>query len=173
MMSEVFLVTGLGGAVALAAPFALPSSVRFERHRTMAASPSAILEVLGSGAGYQKMNPYKDADPNLNITLLGPERGIGSGFAFKGKDGTGTQTIIAMEEGRSVTMLIDMGAMGKSTHTYLLKPAEGGTTVTWRLDAAFGMNPIGRIFGLFLERMLGSTMERGLCNLDRVVTSAA
>ncbi|MGL4439454.1 MAG: SRPBCC family protein [Bosea sp. (in: a-proteobacteria)] len=173
MMTEVLLVTGLGAAAAVAATFLLPAAVRFERSRTIADTPNSLVAVLDSGAGYQKMNPYKDADPNLNITLQGPERGIGSGFAFKGKDGTGTQTIIAMEEGRSVTMLIDMGAMGKSTHTYLLQPATGGTTVTWRMDAGFGMNPIGRVFGLFLERMLGPTMERGLANLDRVVTNAA
>jgi hypothetical protein len=173
MITEALLVTGLGAAAAIAATFALPAAVRFERHRTIAATPASLLAVLDSGAGYQKMNPYKDADPKLGITLLGPERGIGSGFAFKGKDGTGTQIIIVMEEGRSVTMLIDMGAMGKSTHTYLLKPTDSGTTVTWRMDAGFGMNPIGRVFGLFLERMLGPTMERGLANLDRVVTNAA
>jgi hypothetical protein len=173
MMSEILSVTGLVAAAGIAATFALPSAVQFERSRTIASTPAALQAVLESGAGYQKMNPYKDADPKLNITLQGPERGIGSGFAFKGKDGTGTQTIVAMEEGRSVTMLIDMGAMGKSTHTYLFKPANGGTTVTWRMDAGFGMNPIGRVFGLFLERMLGPTMERGLANLDRVVTNAA
>jgi carbon monoxide dehydrogenase subunit G len=66
-----------------------------------------------------------------------------------------------------------MGAMGKSTHSYLLKSADGGTSVTWRMNADFGMNPVGRVFGLFLEKMLGPTMERGLANLDRVVTNAA
>lgn len=173
MLSETLLVTGVGGAAALAAPFALPAAVRFERSRTIAATPAALQAVLDAGASYQRINPFKDADPKLAITLFGPERGVGSGFAFKGKDGSGTQTIVAMDEGRSVTMLVDMGAMGKSTHTFLLKPADGGMTVTWRIDAAFGKNPIGRVFGLFLERMLAPTMERGLANLDRVVTNAA
>jgi hypothetical protein len=173
MLTEALMVGGIGGAAAIALSFVLPSAVQFERTRTVAASPSSILALLDGGAGFQQINPYKDADPKLQITQFGPERGVGSGFAFKGKDGKGTQTIIAMEPGRSVTMLIDMGAMGKSTHTWLLAPAAGGTSVTWRLDAGFGMNPIGRVFGLFLERMLGPTMERGLANIDRVVTNAA
>jgi hypothetical protein len=105
------------------------------------------------------------------VELFGPSHGVGSGFRFKGKDGAGVQTITAVEEGRSVSCVIDMGFMGKPVHLFTLAPADGGTRVTWRMESVFGLNPLGRIFGLFMEKMLGPICERGLANLDRVVTA--
>ena len=104
--------------------------------------------------------------------MHGPSSGIGSGFSFDGKDGKGTQTIVAMEENRSVTMQIDLGAMGRPVTTFLLEPSSGllepspgATIVTWSTKSDFGMNPIGRVFGLFLDGMLGPDYETGLRKL--------
>lgn len=169
------ILFSLGGAAALVAavPMLLPASAVIERRAVVAAEPAAIYPLIASNAGFQRFNPFRDADPDLAITLSGPATGIGSAFAFKGKDGAGTQTIVAVEENRSVTNQIDMGAMGKPTLTFTLAPVAGGTEVTWRMESQFGANPIGRVFGLFMDKLLGPVAERGLSNLSRVVTSAA
>ncbi|MEO0637338.1 MAG: SRPBCC family protein [Pseudomonadota bacterium] len=160
----------IGGAVItalIAAPYVLPSSKTVERTATIAAPAEEVYPLLASSKGFQTFNPYKAKDPNLNIVFSGPQEGVGASFAFDGKDGKGTQTIIAMEENRSVTMEIDLGPMGKPVTTFTLEPKGDATAVTWSTKSDFGMNPIGRVFGLFLDGMLGSDYEQGLALLDQ------
>ncbi len=161
----------IGSGVALAAlalvPFALPSSKRVERSGFVPAPPQAVYALVSTTAGFQTFNPYKDEEPDLNIKPFGPESGIGAGFAFAGKSATGTQTIIAAETDRSVTMQIDLGSMGKPVQSFTLTPEKDGTRVVWATESAFGYNPIGRVFGLFMDGYLGPTYERGLANLAK------
>ncbi len=167
----------IGGTVAIVAlsfiPFALPSSVRVERSATIDATPAQLFELVASNEGFQTFNPYKDTDPDLKITLSGPKSGIGSGFAFDGKEGKGTQFVTAVEPERTVTMQIDLGRMGQPVQTFRFDPKGDATQVTWQVDMEFGMNPIGRVFGLFMDGMLGKTYERGLANLANAVSKSA
>lgn len=168
------IIIGASALVALSfVPLTLPSSVQVERSAIVEAAPNEIFELIASNRGFQTFNPYLDTDPNLKIDLAGPERGVGSGFAFKGKEGKGTQFITAVEKDKSVTMQIDLGAMGKPVQTFQLSPMPNGTQVTWNVEMQFGLNPIGRVMGLFMDSMLGKTYERGLANLARVVSKSA
>ena len=158
------------GAMALVSlPYALPSGVVVERTATIAADPEAVYGILASNRGFQTINPWKDADPDLRITLQGPESGVGSAFAFEGAEGAGVQTIVAAEPGRRVVTEIDLGRMGKPVQTFTIEPDDDGARVVWSTEARFGMNPIGRVFGLFMEGRLGPVYERGLANLADAV----
>ena len=68
-------------------------------------------------------------------------------------------------------MQIDLGAKGKPTQTFSFHKVPAGTRVVWGLDADFGNNPIGRIIGLFMDKMMGETFERGLNNLSLAVAN--
>ncbi len=151
-------------------PFTLPGQVHVERSAIINAQPHDIFPMLASGREYQRFNPYKTADPDLRIELNDVENGIGSGFAFDGKDGKGTQVVTALTENRSVTMQIDLGSMGQPVQQFELEPTNEGTKVTWSMDMSFGMNPIGRVFGLFMDGMVGKTYEQGLVNMAKAVT---
>lgn len=155
----------------VAGTFVLPSSVTVERTKVIAAEDAALFNIISGNESFQTFNPYKDTDPKLAITLSGPATGIGSAFAFKGVEGEGTQTITAIEPNRSVTMQIDLGAMGKPVQNFRLEPVAGGTEVKWSVTSDFGYNPAGRVFGLFMDGMLGPIYERGLGNLEKAVRS--
>ncbi|MEM7544056.1 MAG: SRPBCC family protein [Pseudomonadota bacterium] len=159
------------GALALIgiSPYVMPGEVTIEREAVIDASPEAVYQVLSSNQGFQRINPWKDADPTLQITLSGPEAGIGSAFSFSGKDGEGTQTITALDPARRVVTEIDLGAMGKPVQSFTLEPAGEGVRVIWSTRADFGLNPIGRIIGLFMDDRLGPVYEQGLKNLANVV----
>lgn len=152
-------------AIATAGAMMLPRQVRVERSAIMDATPSDILDLAASNAGYQRFNPYKTADANLKIDLFGPASGVGSGFAFDGKDGRGTQTVAEVTADH-VRYDIDLGAMGHPTQTIAALPDAGGTRVTWVMEADLGLNPVARVFGLFMDGMIGKTFDQGLANLD-------
>ncbi|WP_305989146.1 SRPBCC family protein [Roseibium sp. MMSF_3544] len=160
------ILAGGVGVIALlgAGTLLLPKTVHVERHAKVAASPEAILELAASNHGFQKFNPYLTADPELKIKPFGPDTGVGSGFHFDGKDGKGTQTV-AKVTATSVRYDIDLGAMGKPVQQISAQSLPGGTQVTWTMDMDLGFNPIARVFGLFLDGMVGKTFEQGLDNL--------
>lgn len=172
-LTTIATISGAILVALIAAPYALPDHKVVERAAIIEATPDAIYPLLTSSAGFQSFNPYKDADPDLEIIFQGPAEGVGSGFAFSGRDGQGTQIITDMQDNASVTMQIDLGSMGQPVQTFTLEPINNGTRVVWSVESQFGMNPIGRVFGLFLDGMLGKTYERGLENLTRVVAEQA
>jgi carbon monoxide dehydrogenase subunit G len=162
MMGFAAVAGAISAAVAM-----LPGSRRVERTGFVSAPPETVFALIESTEGFQRFNPYRDDEPNLKITPIGPAAGIGAGFAFEGKSASGTQTIVALERNRSVTMQIDLGSMGKPVQSISLKPENGGTRITWATESQFGANPIQRVFGMFLDRMLGPTYERGIDNLAK------
>jgi len=172
-ISAAIITGGVILTAIITLPFALPASKTVERSAIINADRETLYAMIASPKAYQKFNPYRDTDPNLKIEYMEIESGIGAGFSFKGKEGQGTQTVTALEENKKVTMLIDLGSLGKPVQTFTLTPTENGTQIVWSTKSEFGMNPIGRVFGLFLEKMLGETYERGLKNMEKAVTSAA
>lgn len=150
---------------ALLATQLLPRDVTVMRKAQVDASPSDVIALLASNEGYQKINPYKASDENLKITLFGPSSGVGSGFHFDGKDGKGSQTVARVTD-TSITFDIDMGPMGQPKQIVEVRPNAGGSAVEWRMEADLGRNPIARIFGLFMDGMIGKTLDQGLSNLN-------
>ncbi|MDP2575092.1 SRPBCC family protein [Vibrio penaeicida] len=146
----------------------LPRHIKVERNTLLPSGAKKVLELASSNRGYQQFNPYKSEDPNLKITHFGPETGVGSGFHFNGKDGKGSQTVASISD-TSVQYNIDLGAMGQPTQMIKAEPNKNGVLVTWQMNMDLGMNPISRVFGLFMDKMVGKTFEKGLTNLARVV----
>lgn len=156
--------------VAVLSVLIVPKTVTVTREKVLLVSSEAIFPLLNSNKGFQVFNPYKKADPKLSISFSGPDVGVGSAFAFSGKEGKGTQTITAVAPNMSVTTEIDLGAMGKPIQTFRLDPVQRGTKMTWTTTMDFGYNPIGRVMGLFMDNMLGKHYEQGLTMLEQHVT---
>ncbi len=162
-MTILYTVLAILAAIILIA-LLLPRKVVVTRQADVALSPEDVIARVASTEGFQTFNPYCTTDPDLKITPFGPIEGVGSGFRFEGKEGKGTQTVTAVNS-TSVTHLIDLGAMGKPVQTIEAKAEGHGSRVTWTVTSDMGFNPIFRIFGLFMDRMLGKTYELGLKNI--------
>ena len=143
----------------------LPRKVVVTREADIDMRPEDVIARVASTEGFQSFNPYCTTDPALQITPFGPATGVGSGFRFEGKEGKGTQTVTALTA-HSVTHLIDLGAMGKPVQVIEARPTANGAHVTWTVTSDMGLNPVFRIFGLFMDRMLGKTYELGLRNMQ-------
>lgn len=164
------ILAGGAGVIALAAvgTFLLPKQVHVERKTIVSATPDAILALAASNEGYQRFNPYLTTDPDLKISPFGPASGVGSGFSFDGKEGKGRQTVAGVSA-NSVRYDIDLGTMGQPTQMIHTIPTAGGTLVTWSMDMDLGYNPVARVFGLFMDGMVGKTFEQGLDNLASAI----
>ena len=52
---------------------------------------------------------------------------------------------------------------------FIITQENGMSKVTWTFDGDMVYNPMNKIFGLFLERILGPSYEEGLQNLKKLV----
>lgn len=162
-MTIIYTITTIIAAIVLIA-LLLPRKVVVTRRADVALRPEDIIARVASTEGFQTFNPYCTTDPDLKITPFGPSEGVGSGFRFEGKEGKGTQTV-TQTTATCVTHLIDLGAMGKPVQIIEAKATDAGARVTWTVTSDMGYNPVFRIFGLFMDRMLGKTYELGLKNI--------
>jgi hypothetical protein len=162
-MTIIYTILAIVAAIALIA-LLLPRKVVVTRQTDVDMNPEDIIARVASTEGFQTFNPYCTTDPELKITPIGAAEGVGSGFHFEGKEGKGTQTVTAVTK-TSVTHLIDLGATGKPVQTIEAAPTAKGSRVTWTVTSDMGFNPVFRIFGLFMDRMLGKTYELGLKNI--------
>ena len=165
-MTIVYTIIAIVAAIVLIA-LCLPRKVAVSRSARVELTPEEVIARVASTDGFQTFNPYCTTDPDLKIVPFGPAEGVGSGFSFEGKEGKGTQTVTAVTSS-SVTHLIDLGAMGKPVQTIEATASDAGTQVTWTVTSDMGFNPVFRIIGLFMDRMLGKTYELGLKNLAAI-----
>ncbi|WP_425038525.1 SRPBCC family protein [Primorskyibacter sp. S187A] len=165
-VTQILGLTAGAAALLVAGTFALPRHIEITRSALVPAAPEAVLALAASSEGYQSFNPYLSKDPALKISPFGPSTGVGAGFHFDGKDGKGSQTVADMTAD-TVHFNIDLGPMGQPRQSITARPSESGSEVIWRMKADLGMNPIARVFGLFMDRMIGKTFETGLANLQK------
>lgn len=160
------LLTGFTCIVVVAAGTLvfLPRDVTVTRTGLVPATPQAIVALAASHTGYQRFNPYLSTDPDLKIETFGPASGVGSGFHFDGKEGKGKQTVAIVQDS-AVQYDIDLGPMGRPTQKISATAQGDQSEVTWHMHADMGLNPVARVMGLFMDRMVGPTFERGLQNM--------
>jgi len=153
--------------------FLLPRKVSVERKLVMNASPRSIFEQINTLKNWVKWSPWHRMDTTMQLSFTGLETGAGASYNWISVNknvGSGSLTIIASVPNDSLVMLMDYGANGKSTGKFLLVKENQNTRVTWCVESDLGMNPISRWFGLFLDCMVGPDLEKGLLNLDQLLT---
>jgi effector-binding domain-containing protein len=154
--------------------FLLPRKVSVERKMVMNASPGSIFEQINTLKNWVKWSPWLRMDTTMELSFTGPEKGIGASYNWKSDDrnvGKGSLTILGSVPFDSILILMDYGVNGKSTGKFILEKDFHNTSVTWYVESDLGMNPISRWFGLFLDRMVGPDLEKGLSNLYKILSA--
>lgn len=152
-----------------------PSSYRVERSATIAATPQALFEQVNDHKKFDAWNPWSKMDPSAKNTYSGPDTGVGSACSWVGeKVGEGTATITESKPGELVRQRMDWKKPmeGTSTVDFTFQPDGDKTIVTW---AMYGDNNfMGKLFSLFMscESMCGPEFEKGLADLEKIVTTA-
>ena len=166
LLGLVILVVLLAGIGML-----LPRQVHVERSATIEAPPATIFAVINGFKMFNQWSPWYDVDPSAQYTYEGPARGVGARMSWKGdpkKAGSGSQEIIESRPFEVVRSSLDFGDQGLATAQFALSGEGAGTRVTWGLDVDMGMSPVGRYFGLMMDKMVGTDYEKGLAGLKKL-----
>ena len=161
------LVTGF-----VISAYLLPRNVTVERQVTIAAPPEVVFPLVNSLQRSTEWSPWILRDPAISVTFEGPSEGVGNIMIWTSEVdtvGNGRQEIVESIANQRVATLLDFGEMGTANAWIDLAQIEGGTQVTWGLNADMGLNPIGRWMGLMMDRLVGPDYEAGLANLQDLI----
>lgn len=150
----------------------LPNTAHVERSIVIDAPPATVFTVLNGFRQFHRWSPWQEADPNMQMVYEGPETGVGAKQSWSGNAevGSGSQEILESEPYRRILIRLRFGGFeGDFLASYTLEPGNGGTRLTWGLDADYKHSIMGRYFGLFSDSMLGPDYERGLAKLKSFV----
>ena len=148
--------------------FFLPSVVKVNRSVEIKASQELVFSQFNILKEFRQWSPWDKIDPNMTVEYSGPESGKGCSYTWKSehdKVGNGIMTIRESYPNDSIITDMDFMENGKaSSKTTLVKNGDM-ITVTWGFETDMGSNPFGRIFGLFMDKMIGGDFEKGLNSL--------
>jgi uncharacterized protein YndB with AHSA1/START domain len=170
------IILGLAAVIAILLVVAAmqPADFRVERSLTIAASPTALFDQVNDHKKFAAWNPWEKMDPSSKTVYSGTDSGVGAVASWKGdKVGEGSATITESKPGELVRQRMDWKAPmeGVSTVDFTFKPEGEKTVVTW---AMYGKNGfMGKLMSLFMdcESMCGPEFEKGLADLEKVVTA--
>jgi len=152
----------------------LPRQVHVERSIVIDAPAATVYVLIDGFKQFHKWSPWAALDPNAKYSWEGPAYGVGAKQSWVGdpkKVGSGSQEIIEVKPYEMVKSHLDFGKQGVATAQFTLSPEATGTKVTWGLDSDMGAGPIGRYFGLMMDRMIGADYEKGLAGLKTLAES--
>lgn len=175
MLTFLRILAGLVLLLALlaAAAFLLPRQVNISRDIQIdAVPPEAVFPYINSLEQMQAWNPWLERDADVAVSFEGPTAGVGAKMIWQSEQrdvGQGAQEIVESVENERVVSALEFGGRGDAVATLSLQPEDGGTRVTWGLDADLGNAPMLRWMGLAMDRMVGGDYETGLANLKALL----
>ena len=152
----------------------LPRNVHVERSIVIDAPAATVFALLDGYKQFNKWSPWAVYDPNAKYTYEGPEFGVGAKQSWSGDPktvGTGSQEIIEVKQNESVKSRLEITGQGPANALFTLTPENGSTKVVWGLDCDMGKGPVGRYFGLMMDRMIGKDFEKGLSGMKTLAES--
>ena len=144
----------------------LPATAHVERQIQISAPPAIVFALVNDFHQINQWSPWLDTDPNALYTISGPRRGIGATLTWDGRIvGKGSQVIMESEPFYRIVSELDLDSQGQAIGTFEFLQTEKGTHVIWGFDNDFGLNLVGRYFGLMLDGIVGPDYEKGLRSL--------
>jgi hypothetical protein len=146
------------------------------RSTTVHAEPARVYEQVEDFHHWPSWSPWEELDPDMERTYSGPERGIGSVYAWSGnrKAGEGRMEIARAHEPTEVQIDLHFIKPFKSSSvtTFSFAPEGDGTKVTWTMT---GARTLGiKVMSIFksMDKLVGPDFEKGLAKLKRVSEGA-
>lgn len=145
----------------------LPSRPNVERDILIDAHAATIFALLNDFRQVRKWSTMLEGDPNAQIDISGPPRGVDASIYWNGHIiGRGRQTIVASVPYESVTTQFDLGK--RATTGFALSSENGLTRIIWNHRSDYGFNLVGRYFALLQGSVIGARQEQGLARLKEL-----
>ena len=175
---EILISLAIVAALYLLVALVLPSSrhlvEKIETNRKL----TIAFDSLNSLRRFKDWNPLVLRDPVVQITLSGPDSGVGARLDYVSKKdglGKGSWEITESVPREKVSYKIENEERGSNKRTsFTFKPTgrnNRNLEITQTFDVDYGWNLIGRYAGLYVTRHVGDDMKMGLTRLVNMLAA--
>lgn len=151
-----------------------PSHIHVERSVVIDQNRSMVYDFTTDLKNYQQWSPWYELDTAAVYTYSNVTSGAGAAMSWESKVdkvGSGTMTITDVVKDSMVALDLNFMKNGVAKGSYFYSDEGSGTKMTWGLDFEAGMNPLLRIMGKFMDKMVGPDFDRGLNKLKALMES--
>jgi hypothetical protein len=147
-----------------------------QRSTTVQAEPARVYEQVEDFHRWPTWSPWEELDPDMDRSYSGPEKGVGSVYAWSGnrKAGQGRMEITRADEPSEVHIDLQFIKPFKSSSvtTFVFTPEGDRTNVTWTMTGprTFGIKLMSLVRSM--DKMVGPDFEKGLARLKQVSEGA-
>lgn len=146
---------------------------RIQRELVINRSSDTIYDYIKHIKNQENYSKWVMTDPNMHKTYTGTDGTVGFIYAWNSQNksaGKGEQEITALEPGKSIRIEIRFEKPFKGvgfTQQILDAASTSQTKITWSMHgkSVYPMN----ITNLFIDKILGSDIEKSLINLKRIL----
>jgi hypothetical protein len=147
----------------------LPAKVYVEESVLVNAPAELIFRQVNNLKSWESWSPFQKEDTAMTSTYEGPEAGVGAVQKWKSEvNGDGSMTITESIKDSLIKMKLDFAKQGVPTSDWKFEKQGMATKVTWNVDMERLGYPMGRIFGLFMPKMMHKSFKDGLENLKKL-----
>ncbi len=151
-----------------------PHHFKVSRTRTINAPAPVIYNNVIDFKNWKSWSSWAETNPNIDINLSQPSKGIASTYRWKDKHGFGTMTTLQTTAYSTINQLMTYeGFPPSSVHWQFHPNSDGSTKTTWTIqgkDLPFKFKAFALIAG-GMEQQIGPHYERSLEKLDSIVTA--
>ncbi|WP_438969156.1 SRPBCC family protein [Nonlabens sp.] len=167
----LILILFIGGAVYFSIK---DGKYDITKSESIDAPPSLIFDQIKDFKQWSNWYPLLK-DKEVSAIMGKQTQGIDANYSFTSPNGTGTMTITSIEPDKSITfnMIYENGMTSSNSEVVMnLEPIENGTQLTWNIKGEQGLldKVISEIFGFYIETEITPDYEKGLKNIEAVIT---
>jgi uncharacterized protein YndB with AHSA1/START domain len=178
-MLVAYILIGIAVLVAIliAVVASRPKDFTITRRATISAPPAVVFPHFNDFHNWRAWSPWERMDPNLERTYDGPTAGEGAKYAWRGNKqvGEGRMTITESRPNELIRLKLEFLKPFKATNMteFAFRPEGQGTHVTWSMHGERNFMFKAMCMLMDMDNMVGKDFERGLANLQSVVTSGS
>jgi effector-binding domain-containing protein len=175
---EILISLAIVVALFLVVGLVLPSSRHLVEKTETNRKLTIVFDTLNSFRRFKDWNTLPLRDPRMQMTLSGPEEGVGARLDYDSKErglGQGSWEITESVPREKIAIKIDNVERGENKRTeFTFKPTGRNNRyveITQTYDVDYGWNLLGRYAGLYVTRHVGDDMKMGLTRLVNTLAS--
>ncbi|GHC06994.1 polyketide cyclase [Thermomonas carbonis] len=168
ILISLAIVAGLFLVVALVLPSSRSLVEKVETNRKL----TIAFDSLNSLRRFKDWNPLVMRDPRVQMTLSGPDSGVGARLDYVSKEeglGKGFWEITESVPREKVSYKIENEERGSNKRTsFIFKPTgrnNRNVEITQTYNVDYGWNLLGRYAGMYVSRHVGDDMKLGLSRI--------
>jgi len=152
--------------------FLLPSKIIVERSTVINTLSETVFSQVNNLKAWEAWDPWHAKEPEMGGSVYSEKvEGIDAQHCWDSEHpeiGKGCLTIIESEANTRIKTKLEFDGQDPGYGTWSFIENEGKTSVSWAMEMDMGMNPFGRIMGLFIEGMVAPDFEVGLAKLKEL-----